>query len=259
MREAALLLLVCLTAGEARAGAWTQAKGHWQIITSFEAMHADATFDALGARDPSKSFDKLYLKSLVEYGWSDGITLFAAPEFVIAKSTQAGVVTQSADSAIEFGTRTRLSRRFGILSLQASYKTAGPSDLTNSAPHDSAEVAEIRLLYGTNFTWRGHSGFFDLEAAKRWLSPPRPGETVLDATMGLWLGPKTMVMLQSFNVIGTGSADPLAGDYRMHKLELSVLRCLSDRWSLQAGAFLSPAGRNSLVEQGVAVSLWLRA
>jgi hypothetical protein len=31
---------------------------------------------------------------------------------------------------------------------------------------------------------------------------------------------------------------------------------LSRHWSLQLGAFYSPAGQNALVERGLAISLW---
>lgn len=260
MHRGVVALLLCLAmCGAARAGAWTQERHHWQIITSFESMHADAEFGATGERDPSAKFDKLYLKSLIEYGWSDSVTLFAAPEFVIAKSTRDGVVKPMRDSAIEIGVRNRLWRGFGVASLQTSYKSAGPSDLSRSMGGDSAQIAEVRLLYGTNLRFLGRDGFADIEVARRWVSRPRPDENLLDMAAGLWLDPRTMLMLQSFNTIGGGAAEPPYTDYRMHKLELSVIRRLSGRWSLQTGAFVSPAGRNSLVEQGVVVSLWLRS
>jgi hypothetical protein len=254
MREVALVLLVALAAGEAQAGAWTEDKGHWQIITSFEAANAAAGYDADGRPDPAIKYDKLYLKSLVEYGWRDGVTLFAQPEFVLAKSPSM----DTSDAALEIGARLRLSQRYGIFSLQVSYKLAGPPDLSNSRGNDSAQIAELRSLYGTNFHLFGRDGFVDIETAQRWITRPRPDETVLDGTLGLWLGPRNLMMLQSFNVISGENAELPYTDFRNHKIELSVVRVLSPRWSLQTGAFFSPAGKNSLVEQGLETALWLR-
>jgi hypothetical protein len=63
-------------------------------------------------------------------------------------------------------------------------------------------------------------------------------------------------MLQNFNIISGGDARPPYGYFRTHKLELSLVRRPSERWALQLGGFISPAGQNSLVEQGVSLSLW---
>ena len=114
----------------------------------------------------------------------------------------------------------------------------------------------MRLLYGTNFKLFGRDGFGDVEVAERVITHPRPDETVLDLTGGIWFGTKTMVMLQSFNVVSGGDADSPDTYFRTHKIEMSVVRRLSPRWSVQLGAFLSPAGQNSLVEQGITIALW---
>lgn len=258
-RAAATLAIVLATTGVAHAGAWLQDKGHWQIITSFETARADAGFDAQGRVDPTIKFDKLYLKSLIEYGWSDRITLYVAPEFVIAKSTPArdAAVVPMRDAAIEMGARMRIFHAFGVASLQTSFKSAGPSDLSNSRGLTSAQIAEIRVLYGTNFHLFRLDGFLDLEAAERWVSRPRPDETVFDAALGLWLGSKTLLMLQSFNVVSGNNAMPPDTAFRTNKLEVSLVRCLSQRWSIQMGAFASPAGRDSLEEQGLETAIWL--
>ncbi len=124
--------------------------------------------------------------------------------------------------------------------------------------HGAAGTAELRVLYGTGFKLFGRDGFADVEAAQRFISKPLPDQTVLDATAGLWLGEKTMVMAQSFNTISGGDAGPPYTYFRSHKIELSVVRRIGARWSVQLGGYISPAGQNSLVEQGISLSLWLR-
>jgi len=265
MREAglALLLLACGCA-QARAGAWTQDKGHWQIISSFDLAGASKGFDAQSrARAPIK-FDKRFTKSLLEYGWTDSLTFILAPEYSVAVSTWSKTApVQALDLGVEGGARLRLSDSFGIVSLQATLKYAGPFDLSHGPIQEfrgvvrgSAASAEIRVLYGTGFKLFGRDGFADLELGQRFRSPPLPNETAFDATAGLWLGTRAMVMAQSFNEVSGGDAEPPYTYFRMHKLELSLVRRLSDRWSLQLGGYISPAGQNSLVEQGLTISLW---
>jgi hypothetical protein len=240
----------------AMAGAWTQQAHHWQIITSFDFARALDGFDGKGAAKAPIRFVKLNTRDLFEYGWTDKLTLFAAPEYVVAESTWADETPVIARAlSIEAGARYRVLDSFGVLSLQASYRTSGAFDLSNSRSIDTASIVELRVLYGTNFTLLGRDGFGDIELAERDITHPRPNETLLDLTGGLWFG-KTMVMLQSFNVVAGGDADPPDTYFRTHKFELSVVRKLSTRWSVQLGAFIAPAGQNSLVEQGFTIGIW---
>lgn len=255
MRELAAAALLLAGAAQAQAGAWLQEPGQWQVIASFEASRASSGFDAQGRLDPDVEYDKLYMKSLVEYGWSERTTFFAAPELVLASYAPD---RRTRDVAIEMGMRTRLFRSFGVASLQTSYKTAGPSDLSNSNLFTSAEVSEVRLLYGTDFRVMGRDGFLDFEAGQRFISRPRPDETVFDTTAGVWLAPKTLVMLQSFSTISGGNALPPDSEFRTVKLEMSTVQRLSPRWSLQLGVFATLDGRNSLNEQGLAAAFWVR-
>ena len=64
----------------------------------------------------------------------------------------------------------------------------------------------------------------------------------------------------SFAPVGTpySGAEPPFTYFREHKLELSVVRCINDRWTVQLGAFAAPAGQNSVAERGIALSLWMR-
>jgi hypothetical protein len=239
------------------AGAWTQQAHHWQIITSFDFARALDGYDEHGAAKAPIRFVKLNTRDLVEYGWSDRLTVFAAPEYVVAESIWADKTPVIAKAlSIEAGARYRVFDSFGVLSVQASYRSSGAFDLSNSRSIDTASIGELRLLYGTNFKLFGRNGFADAEIAERDITHPRPNETLLDLTGGVWLGEKTMVMLQSFNVVSGGDADPPDTYFRTHKIELSVVRKLSTRWSVQLGAFIAPAGQNSLVEQGFTIGVW---
>ena len=258
-RALLLIFLSLLSCDTAYAGAWTLGKHHWLIISSIDFAEALDGYDGKGNAKAPIRFVKLNSRDLVEYGLTDRLTLFATPEYVIAEARWADKQpVQATALSIEAGARYRIFDNFGVLSLQASYRNAGAFDLSNSRDLDTANIGELRVLYGTNFKLWGRDGFADIELAERDITHPRPNETLLDLTGGVWLGTKTMLMLQSFNVISGGDADPPDTYFRTHKIELSAVRVLSERWSVQFGAFIAPAGQNSLVEQGISAALWMK-
>ncbi|MEI9886780.1 MAG: hypothetical protein WDN08_09830 [Rhizomicrobium sp.] len=257
MRWTVAALTLLLGAGGAQAGAWTLKQGHWQIFSTATQSRATASFDAQGrGRVPTK-FDKLLVQNTVEYGLTSAITLFATAGYADGNILTPFVPpTKARDTSFEAGTRLSLYAGAGRLSLQTSYKTAGAFDLSTSAGGAAGRQVELRLLYGTGFKLLRRDGFADIQIAQRWIEAPRPNETPLDLTLGLWLTRSLMVMAQSFNTMSAGDAAPPYTPYRTHKLELSVVQKLSRHWSLQTGVFYSPAGRNALVEKGIVLSLW---
>jgi hypothetical protein len=242
---------------EALAGAWTLKKHHWQTFNATTLSSARTSFS--GARHTAglTKFRKLLSQNTVEYGLSDDITLFTTPAYVTAsQSSSTDKVIRAAGNSIEAGARILLLSHVGKLSLQASYKAAGPFDLSDSANRTAARQIELRLLYGASYKLFGCDGFFDAQAAQRWINHGRPDESAIDLTAGLWFRPDTMIMAQSFNIISGGGARSPFNYYRSHKVALSLVERLSQHWSLQVGGFLSPAGQNALAEKGLSVVLW---
>jgi hypothetical protein len=258
-RVVAALVLAMLTAQGAVAGAWTVKRHHWQAFNSTIESSAQWSFDNRGRRNVATSFGKVLLQDRIEYGATGWLTLFVVPGYVTAHvQTPTTPLTRAANFSFEGGARILLSGRHGKWSLQGSYKTAGPFDLSVSNGVDAGRQFELRMLYGTGFKFIGKDGFFDAQVAQRWIAGPRPDEAVVDLTAGLWLTKKWMLMAQSFNTISAGDAQPPFGYYRSHKFELSLVERVNPRWSLQVGAFFSPAGQNALVERGLQVSLWMQ-
>lgn len=241
----------------ASAGAWTVRKHHWQVFNATTLSSATAIFASNGRAATPTKFHKYLVQNIVEYGLTNGITLFATPDFVTVSSRTGSLAPIAArGSSVEAGARVLLLAHIGQLSLQSSYKAAGPFDLSNSVNHDPAQQVELRLLYGTNFKLIGKDGFADIQAGERWISRQRPNETPIDLTAGYWFRSNTMVMAQSFNVVSGGDARPPFTYYRSHKVELSLVERLSRHWLLQLGAFVSPAGQNALDEKGLSLVLW---
>jgi hypothetical protein len=257
VKRLALALLLVLPHA-AHAGAWTQDKDHWQTIIGATVSGADTGFDAAGRADVKLRFNKDAFQASTEYGLLNSVTLFLNTETVLARSTEAGTLPIAArDNSFEGGVRLRLTDAIGVLSLQASYKTAGAFDFSVSANSSaSGRGEEIRALYGTNFKLLGSDGFLDIEAGERFLSSPRPSETPIDVTLGLHATPSTLLMLQNFNVIGGGNGRPPYAYFRSHKIEFSIVQRLMPGVSLQLGGFVSPLGLNALQEQGASLALW---
>src|SRR6202012_2390057 len=97
---------------------------------------------------------------------------------------------------------TDLLADYDVLSVEGTLRTAGAFNFTVSA-HSQAGGRDggLRVLYGMPFKLDDRDGFLDVEVAERWLSAPRPDESVLDITAGWWLTPSWMLMLQSFNIV----------------------------------------------------------
>jgi hypothetical protein len=230
---------------------------HFQLISETIYAHADHAFDNRSDPSVTVAYDKVLTKAYTQYGITDWLTVFVDPEYATARSGSAGGPLSAArDAAIAAGARVRLTEAIGVFSLEASVKSAGAFNLSVSANSViSGRQAELRVLYGKNFSFLGRIAFFDVEAAHRWVSGGRPDEVPIDLTLGWHASPKLMFMVQSFNIV-SGSARPPYGYYRSQKLQLSATYDFSSRYSLQAGAFFSPAGQNALEERGLLLSLW---
>jgi hypothetical protein len=245
------IILLVLMPWPAIAGAWTERSGHAQIITTFTSSNAEMSFDGRGRATIPTAFNKMSAETLAEYGLTGAITLLFTPTIVTADVTTSGAKAEHSNSvSYEGGGRILLFGSGGKLSVQATYKTAGAFAMSVSADHEAGQQIDVRVLYGTNYKLFGDDGFLDIEAGERFIGRPRPDETPIDLTAGLWLLPHTMIMAQSFNIISGNATAPYTR-YRTHKMELSIVQKLTDRWSLQSSAFFSPAGPERARREGL--------
>jgi hypothetical protein len=263
MKSIVLVCAILFLPNAAHAAAWTQPRGTWQTISGVILSDADTSFDAGGnARTPTL-FERVLVTTDTEYGLTNRLTLLMRTETAYVHSRDgASPAFTVTDNAFEGGARFRLLRGLGILakddvlSVEVSARKAGAFNFAYSANATAGgEDAGLRLLYGSGFRLGGHSGFVNLEAGERWLSRPRPDQSILDLTAGLWLNRRWMVMAQSFNLVSGPATAPYV-PFRTHKLEVSAVWQISRRFTLQAGAFFSPAGQNALDERGICLSLW---
>ncbi len=252
-------LAAALPVQAAWASAWTLDRGHWQVFTGVTTSRAKHSFDHDGRPSEAVVFSKMLVQNWMEYGLTDAVTLFASPEYVTAETDMGRQDLARVHSAsFEAGLRILLLTRIGMLSLQASGKTAGAFDMSVSASGAAGRQFELRLLYGRGFKLLRHNAFLDIQAAERWIQRPRPNELTLDATAGLWLTKDDLVMVQNFNMFSHGATGPPYQHYRLHKLQASLVERITPRWSVQSGYFLAFAGRNIVQEQGFLTTIWYR-
>ncbi len=263
MKSVALLCAILFLPGAAHAAAWTQPRGTWQTISGVILSDADRSFDAGGRAVTPTLFERILATTDTEYGLTNRLTLLVRTEtaYVHTRNGTSPAFTVT-DNAFEGGARFRILRGLGllarddVLSVEVTARKAGAFNFAYSSNATAGgEDAGVRLLYGSGFRLAGHNGFVNLEAGERWLSWPRPSQSVVDLTAGLWLNRRWMVMAQSFNLVSGPATAPYV-PFRTHKLEVSAAWRMSRRFTLQAGAFFSPAGRNALDERGLCLSLW---
>ena len=248
-------LALILSLQSAAAGAWTLPRGTLQVYSGVTESQATQRYDSDGKTIGPVTFNKIYVQNWLEYGLTDAFTVFAVPQYVIAEIVRGQSIRAA---SVEAGGRLLLSKRFGMLSLQASAKTAGAFDMSTSASGQAGRQWELRLLYGTGFKLFRRDGFVDIEAAKRWIKRPRPDEVALDATLGYWPTRADLVLLQRFADISAGGEQRPYEPYRQCKLEASLVHRFTPHWSVQSGYLITTSGRNTVKESGYVAMIWFR-
>jgi hypothetical protein len=102
------------------------------------------------------------------------------------------------------------------------------------------------------------AAFVDFEAAQRFRTGAPPNEFRFDASLGVRVAPKWLLLAQSLNVMSEGSGGLLFPAYDYSKVQLSVVYSLTPAWSLQFGGFSTVSGRNALQENGLIAGVWYK-
>ncbi len=254
-RAFAVSILLLLTAGAARAGAWLMPPGEGQIIAGTAFSGSSRAFDAHGKLIPVPSYKKFELGSYIEYGLTDWLTLVAAPAYdVIRQPAPAASYTGPGESGI--GGRFRLFQSDAfVASLQATLLTPGAS-FNGAEPHRAGAI-DLRGMAGASFKIGEWAAFADAAAGYRLYAQGQPGEWKLDLTLGVRPLPQLLVLLQGFGSMQTNkSADFPRSSWA--KLQGSFVYDLNVAWSAQLGAFMTVAGRNAGRELGPMAAIWYR-
>ena len=245
-----------LLAGTAvHAGAWTLPKGEGQAIVTLAYSFATDAFDENGQSVAVEPFEKFELRGFIEYGLTDWATIVVQPEL---RFKGQGVEESDGLGRFDFGLRTRLwSDDYAVASIEGNVSAPGQTDeLVPLNGGDTDWELELRGLYGRGFDlWERH-GFLDLQLGYRHRFSDPADEVIADLTLGLDVTERSLAVVQSFNRVSVGSAQFPFEDTREHKIAVSTVYRINDRWSAQAGSAVTAFGKNVLREQGFFIALW---
>jgi hypothetical protein len=240
------------------AGAWTLPQGTGQWFATVTASEANNYFDGSGLASTPR-YDKDEAQVLIEYGITDRLTAIVDPG---VQHIDIGAPTSAERSGLGY---TEFGARYGfvedptwVFSGQATLRLPGTTDTSNPAAVGYTDVeADLRLLLGHNFKLADMPAFFDVEVAERARTGGYPSEFHADATLGVKVFPRWLLLAQSFNVISEGSGMSIfGGSYEYYKFQLSAVYELTPTWSLQGGGFTTYAGSNALQENGLIFGVW---
>jgi protein XagA len=240
------------------AGAWTLPQGTGQWFATITASEANNYFNGSGLASTPR-YDKDEAQVLVEYGLTDRLTAIVDPGI---QHVDIGAPTSAARTGLGY---TEFGARYGfvedptwVFSGQATLRLPGTTETSNPAAVGYTDVeADLRLLLGHNFKLADMPAFFDVEVAERVRTGGYPSEFHADATLGVKVFPRWLLLAQSFNVISEGSGVSIfGGSYEYYKLQLSAVYELTPTWSLQGGGYTTYAGLNALQENGLIFGVW---
>jgi hypothetical protein len=254
------VVFTMLAQATADAGAWLQPHGRAQAIFSSTATVASRGFGRGAPAPGTERFLKAESTARLEYGLTDEMTLISGGELAatLKRSEEQTDLRQFAKGA--FGARFAVARwNGGVLSVEAEGIAAAERRYTTPGRRHSAPIeARLSLLAGQGLPVAGRHAFFDLRAGFHKRSGGAGDSVEVDLTFGIELVPRVQFMLQGFNAFAVGHAPAGAGRWRRHKGQASVVLRLTDGWSMQFGAFMTLAGRETLRERGVLVASWRR-
>jgi hypothetical protein len=235
----------------ARAG-FLQPEGVTQVITSGAASRFSRQFDAGGRLRRAASFSKRSLETYVEHGFSDRLMLIArmgAEQLVPAVQDEWTKPRQT--RFIEVGGRFLAAE---ISGMRFSGQMLGGWRACICGPQ--AFTLDVRAVAARSFQIHGFDAFGDIQAGFRRDGRVDRSEARLDATFGIRPRADVLVLAQVF-AAASGRERDLPASSRL-KVELGAVWDFHERWSVQAGAFTTLAGRNAAQEHGVRIALWRR-
>mgnify|MGYP003343020360 CR=1 FL=1 len=244
----------------ARAGAFMQPVGGWQIIQTLRFTGSATGFGADGRITPLPLYQKYELQTYLEYGLTDWLTLIAQPTLsrIFADGNPWGLALGI--TSVEAGARAKIAQFNDIVfSAQATAKIPTARDRTNPALFgNTGEEFDFRLLAGKPFELAGFTGFVDAQSGSRLRRDGPPDEIRLDLTIGFRPLPRLTFLAQSFNIIAPSAGQPGFPAMRQHKIQGSLVWDLSQSVSLQSGLFTTIASRKARREQGFVSGFWYR-
>lgn len=252
-----IAIWTALCCGDAVAGAWTLPKGDAQAIVTTGYTYSIDEFDGSGRLVARQALEKYEVRAFAEYGVTDWATAFVQPEW---RRKTRGDDSVEGLGRVDLGLRTRIWREGpNVAAVQGTVRVPGAGDaLAPLNGGDTEWEVDARALYGRSFTLLDKPGFLDAQLGYRHRLGDPPDEVRLDVTAGWEVRDRTLAMVQSFNTLSMGDADQPFADSQEHKIAVSTVYRIDDRWSVQIGGTATAYGTNVLREQGIFAGLWAK-
>ncbi len=250
------------------AGAWMQPKDEFASYLTVTRYKTAKLFDRDGKEQSQSSYQKTELNGMVEYGYSDDLTIGGAffLQQVAAEQGARGI-PKKANALIDPSLHARYKMPdlgAWVTSLQTSLTLP---DLMNKQDQDifgpRQMDVELRALMGRNFDLFERRHFVNLEGGYRHRLEEPGDEWRFDSTLGIRVSDRHLVLLQWFetmSVDGVGSNSLAANslNYDLTKLQASYVVSRREWVDIQVGAFMNVRGRNTGAGHGFLTSLWFR-
>ncbi|MFH1558499.1 MAG: hypothetical protein ABII76_27170 [Pseudomonadota bacterium] len=250
------------SAQRACAGAWTLKESGVQAYLQSTMTRADHAFDGSSNLYAAQTYDKVSTQLFMEVGATDSLTLIVAPELLSISLASPADTSYFGPGYTDLGGRVKIAEGDGfVASLQAVARFPGakPSEGPAVIGYVNGEL-DLRALAGWNFVLWGLPSFLDLELAQRLRFGAPPDEWRLDATLGVRIAPRWLVLAQSFNVMseGAGEAPYFDASYEYYKVQMGVMYDVSESFAVQASLVTTYFARNALQENGLVLAAQYR-
>ena len=256
------ILFLYFASPSAFAGAWTLEPKTRQVISTFIIDRADSVFGPDIETGESPNFNKFESGLFIEQGVTKRITLIGQTAFqTVSFNNGVEQVNFNGFSNSSIGLRYGLFRtdKEAISIETHGIISGGGEDVPDGDLGRGGAAIELRGLYGRNIKWGKLTGFAELQVAGRSRLNSDPVEWRVDATTGLHVSKKLLVLAQGFYMQNSATLrdpeDPVFAT-RSLKGQLSAVYWLKPKYGIQIGGFTSLLGRNVVDEEALLIGFW---
>lgn len=253
-----------------RAEAWTQEAGHGQLILTASFFDIGTFFNPASKIQPfdyGGRFRKYELNPYLEYGLTPRVTAVLNVRIpYLEYSNDFNAQRSLGFGDIEAGLRRRFNSQESATVFSGQMTVLFPTySMDRNPPPGNGQVdVDTRLLLGRGITFARRHGFWEIAGAYRYRSGPPADEFRSDATVGLDLTHRLMVMVQYFGITGLQNGRPfqvgtnpnVQSDFDLYKAQISLVVRMPHRTRFQIGWLDAFAGRNTGHGQEAIIAFW---
>jgi hypothetical protein len=206
--------------------------------------------------DYDGSFRQFQLNPYLEYGLTSRTTLVVNALVPFLKfSNQYGSESSAGLGDVEVGLRRRLNSSESPMPVSFQFTLMFPAyPADREPPPGNHQVdAESRLMIGRGTKLGGHTAFWSLGGAYRYRTGAPADQIRSDATLGVDLTHRFMVMTQFFGITGLRNGQPFQigenpnaqSDFDLYKGQVSLVTRVGPHTRIQLGWNDTLAGRNT--------------